>query len=116
MKTRFQNLNFGERLQRLYSDNGIDTSKRGWASRVAVDFFKMGIFQYKDNSQGQGADLDRKLQRDNVKTQLIKHIRLESVEQINTVWLLRYCQYFDCSSAYLFGEIPLPTAEQTDVS
>lgn len=115
MKTRFQNLYFGERLQYLYSDNGINTDVRGWASPVAVDFFKMGIFQYKDNSQGQGADLNRKLQRDNVKTQLTKHLRLESVEQISTAWILRYCQYFDCSSAYLFGEIPLPTAEQTDV-
>lgn len=115
MDTGFQNLNFGERIRYLFSENGIDCNVRGWAVPVANDFFKRGIIQYKDTGSGRGVSLNQDKQRDSVKTQLTKHIFLSSVDQISTVWIQRYCLFFGCSAAYLFGQIPLPTIEQTDI-
>ena len=106
---------FKDRLKYLYSEKGIDTSVRGWAGPVAAAFFERGILQYTDTGKGQGVSENQRGQRNSIKTQLLRHIDLESIEQLNTVWVLRYCRFFDCSAAFLFGEIPLPTIEQTDI-
>lgn len=115
METGFQNLNLGGRIRYLYTESGIDCSVRGWATPVATDFFDREIIAYKDTGSGQGVRLNQQRQRDNVKTQLAKHVFLSSVDQISTVWIQRYCRFFGCSAAYLFGEIEQPTIEQTDI-
>lgn len=115
MENRFQNRDFGERLRLLYDAHGINVETRGWSKSVAKDFFESGIIAFKDTGSGRGVQTNQIRQIVNVATQLTRHICLTSVEQINTVWVTRYCKYFQCSAAFLFGEITLPTPEQTDI-
>lgn len=112
MENVFQNT-FCGRLRYLYDSMEInaDPNERGWSSKVSRQFFDRKIIEYTNPDN----DEEQRKQRSSVAHMLRQHMTVTDVSVISGLWLSRYCRFFKCSAAYLFGEISLPTIEQTDV-
>ncbi len=115
MRNRIPNYNFGKCLKYMYSLNGIDTGKRGWAYSVACAMFDTGILNYNSTDDVKNIDARTK-QRYSVKRSLQNHITRISAEEISVKWLSVYCDYFNCSADYLMGYIENPTYDLTDIN
>ena len=117
MNKRFENLilaGFGERLGYLMQHDteehggSIDPENRGASKELTKRLYKFKILEYNDSSE------NSKSQQINITGRtVLKHLSSESTPE--TIWIKRYCEYFKCSADYLFGYIPLPTHENTDI-
>lgn len=104
--------NFGNRLRYLIDISGIDTTKRGFTAVLSSKLFDNGIIKYTNQSNDEN---EKAKQRDNVRKRIDEHLKLESADNVSGIWLHRYCDYFKCSSDFLFGYIDLPTHNYTDI-
>jgi hypothetical protein len=95
---------FNERLKKLYELKGIDIAEKGKSLEVAKDFFKLHIVEYSVNSFKTEYQ-----QYSNFARQLRNHLHCANIPE--TIWILRYQQYFNCSADYLLGIIDAPTHE-----
>ncbi|WP_026498927.1 hypothetical protein [Butyrivibrio sp. WCD2001] len=101
----FINPNFDERLAFLYKLKGIDINERAISAEIAKEFFERKIVLY-DEKSGK----TKYQQHNDLARQLRKHLE-KSGKIPNTVWILRYQKFFNCSADYLLGLIDAPTHE-----
>lgn len=116
---RFENLNFGKRLDALYKNNGIDTAHRGWALKVAEELFNKDILNYEDYVEKKNvydADITESKTKCNVAALLRRHLKYSNRSIPDTNWIFNYCEYFDCSADYLLGFQEEPRAEIASAS
>lgn len=104
--------NFGKRLLYLIETSGIDINKRGFTAILSSKLFKDKIIEYTNQTND---EMEKAKQRDNVRKRIDEHLKLESADNVSGIWLHRYCDYFKCSSDFLFGYIELPTHNYTDI-
>ena len=109
---------FCERLQLLFIEKGIDLSTRGWSEDVAYEMYNADppLLELKHEYKGKDAyeDGDKAIAR--LKNSAANRMRIhvsktQKASSVSGEWLNKYCQYFGCSAAYLFGEINAPTPE-----
>ena len=124
----YENTDFRGRLLALLARDGY--TGRGWSERAAKDMYDMELLDLKNEYKGKDAyeDGDAAIARlinraatrlrdhvIEVKDGSKKHSKYKSAAQISGDWLDRYCRFFDCSSAFLFGEIDDPRFQDTDI-
>lgn len=103
---------FGKRLLYLIETSGIDINKRGFTTILSSKLFKEKIIEYTNQTND---EIEQAKQRDHVRKRIDMHLKLESADKVSGIWLHRYCDYFKCSSDFLFGYIELPTHNYTDI-
>ena len=104
--------NFGNRLLYLIDESGININKRGFTTTLSTKLFQDGIIEYTNQTND---ETEKAKQRDNVRKRIDEHLKLDSASNVSGVWLHRYCNYFKCSSDFLFGLIDLPKHSHTDI-
>lgn len=103
-------LSFGERLEYLMKQDGINIVKKGADRELSKRMYNKGVLHYS------GEDYDTKNKNINTARRRIEeHRKVESASNISGYWLKAYCDYFHCSADYLFGYIELPTHEKTNI-
>lgn len=127
MKNVFESTNvkneipFNIRLRKLIKYAGYNTDSWGWSREVAQDMYNKELLDLKHEYRGKDAYEDGNDAIDRLLTSAANRIRQHTSEKythasmITGAWLYRYCQFFQCSAAYLFGEIPGFTPEETDI-
>lgn len=104
-------LSFGERLEYLMKEAGINIAKKGADRELSIRMYNEGVFQY--NSE----DYDTKNKNiDTARRRIEEHRKVASASEISGRWLKAYCDYFHCSADYLFGYIELSTHEKTNIN
>lgn len=102
---------YSARLLRLYDIKGIDTKNIHWAVTVAKDMILHGIIDYDDYSPhttDHGKDDTETQVNNKIAKSLRNHTNPDYKGDISTIWIKRYCDYFGCSSDFLFGYIETP--------
>lgn len=127
MKNVFESTNvkneipFNIRLRKLIKYAGYNTDSWGWSREVAQDMYNKELLDLKHEYRGKDAYEDGNDAIDRLLTSAANRIRQHTSEKythasmITGAWLYRYCQFFQCSAAYLFGEIDNFTAPETDI-
>ena len=99
---------FGERLEKLMIEDGIDIAKKkGADTELASRMLARGCLSFYVNEYYQA--------RNSARTQIGRHRNAISASSLEGKWLKAYCDYFNCSADYLFGYIDLPTHVDTDI-
>lgn len=99
---------FGERLEKLMVEDGIDIAKKkGADTELASRMLARGCLSFYVNEYYQA--------RNSARTQIGRHRNAISASSLEGKWLKAYCDYFNCSADYLFGYIDLPTHADTDI-
>lgn len=106
MKNEFKNT-FGERLEFLMKERGIDPTEKGADTKLAKDMLKTKCLPFYVNEALKA--------QESARVRIGKHRKITSAENIEGKWLKAYCDYFKCSADYLFGYISSPTHEETDI-
>lgn len=107
MIKRFSNPIFGNRLKYLYELNNIDTNTRKWALSVAKSLYDKNILYYGNENK------TKEMHHNDTARQLQAHLLRDTPN--DTIWIKRYCDFFDCSSDFLLGYIDEPTHEKNDI-
>ena len=100
---------FGERLEALMEQDGINVSKKGSDTILARKMIENGSLSFLVNE-------DMKKRTETARTRIGIHRKTESAENTEGKWLKAYCDYFKCSADYLLGYIDLPTHHETDIA
>lgn len=99
---------FGERLEKLMVDDGINIDKKkGADTELAAKMLKSGCLNFYVNEYQKSLNSAR--------TQIGRHRKVDSASNLDGKWLKAYCDYFGCSADYLFGYISLPTHTASDI-
>lgn len=100
---------FGERLEKLMVEDGIDIAKKkGADTELASRMLARGCLSFYVNEYYQA--------RNSARTQIGRHRNAISASSLEGKWLKAYCDYFNCSADYLFGYISLPTHTNSDIA
>lgn len=103
---------FSNRLLYLINESGLNINKRGFTTILSTELFKKGIIEYTNQTND---ETEKAKQRDSVRKRIDEHLKLDSADNVSGIWLHRYCNYFKCSSDFLFGLIDLPEHTHTDI-
>lgn len=106
MNNEFKNT-FGERLEFLMEEKGINTTEKGANTKLAKDMLKVKCLPFYVNEPLKA--------RESARVRIGEHRKALSAESIEGKWLKAYCDYFGCSADFLFGYIDLPTHDKTNI-
>lgn len=106
MKNEFKNT-FGDRLEFLMKEKGINTTEKGANTKLAKDMLKTKCLPFYVNEALKA--------QESARVRIGEHRKTISAESIEGKWLKAYCDYFGCSADYLFGYISLTTHEETNI-
>lgn len=109
MQNNFRNPLFGKRLEILMQNTGLNVNKKGASAQLARNMIEKNCLDFLVNEDPKG-------RQDSARSRIEVHRSTDSAENVEGKWLKAYCDFFGCSSDYLFGYIDLPTKEKTDIN
>ena len=113
-----KNTDFKGRLSALFTRDGY--TGWGWSERAADEMYERELLDLKHEYKGingyeEGNEAIARLKSTAANRMRIHINTCQNASEVSGEWIVRYCRFFDCSAAFLFGEINDPRFQDTDI-